>query len=311
MKKTILLIYVMAMSLFTFAQSSNLIIFSENGERFSVVLNGILQNAQPETNVMITDLLANSYKVKILFENSEVPDLDKTVYFQEMNSQATYRLVQNKKGEYVLRFFNAVPIAQAPPRPMDQPIVVYTTTPAVMTSTVTHSTTTSIGGHPAGDNVDVNVNMGGVNMNVSVNASDAGNATYTETYTETHTTTTTTGGVQAASNTYVLPGYSGPYGCPFPMSPADFESAKRSIAAKSFSDSKMALAKQILDSNCLLSDQVRQMMQLFDFEDDKLELAKYAYGYTLDYGNFYKLNDAFTFESSIEELDNYIRSFRR
>lgn len=312
MKKTILLFSILFVSLITLAQSSNLIIFSENGERFSVVLNGILQNGQAETNVMVQGLVAPTYQAKIIFENTQIPELTKTIYLNEPNVQLTLKLKPNKKGKYVLRMFNTVPLAQAPPRPPQQQAVMFTTIPAVATS-VTHSTTTtSVHGQPTGENVNMNVNMGGINMNVNVNATDAGSSTYTETYSTSTTTTSTTGGMNNnQTNTYVLPGYSGPYGCPFPMSHHDFENAKRSISSKDFSDSKLKLAQQIIDSNCLLSSQVRQMMELFDFEDDKLTLAKYAFGYTLDYGNYYQVNDAFKFESSIDELDDYMRSFRR
>lgn len=48
---------------------------------------------------------------------------------------------------------------------------------------------------------------------------------------------------------------------------------------------------------------------LFSFEDTRLELAKYSYGYTYDIGNYYLLNDAFTFESTIEELDEFILGY--
>lgn len=310
MKKTFLLLTLLFVGFLTNAQKSNLVIFSENGERFQVVLNGILQNAQAETNVMIQDLIAPSYKAKILFEDPEISDLEKTIYFQEMNVQLTLKITQNKKGDYKLRMFNAVPLAQAPPRPPAQQVVMYTTVPAT-TVTTTHSTTTTTShGHPAGgENVNMNVNMGGVNMNVNVNTSGTDVHT-SSTYSETHTTTTTTG-AHHTETTYVLPGYSGPYGCPYPMAPHDFADAKRSIASKDFSDSKLRMAKQIIDSNCLLSSQVMEIMQLFDFEDDKLEIAKYAFGYTLDYGNYYKVNNAFEFESTIEELDNYINSYRR
>ena len=315
MKKTIVLFSLIISSIWGYTQSSNLIIYSENGERFSVVLNGILQNADVETNVLITDLIAPSYQVKILFEDSQISDLTKTIYFNEPSVQATYKIKQNKKGEYVLRFFNSVPIMQAPPRPPHQQVVVFTTTPAISTS-VTHSTTTtSVHGHPGGENVNMSVNMGGVNMdvNVDVNSGGSHSTTYSETHTVTTTTTSNMGGHQHGvdPNHYVLPGYSGPYGCPFPMNPADFQAAKMSIASKDFSDSKVRIAKQIIDSNCLLSSQVMEIMQLFDFEDDKLEIAKYAFGYTLDYGNYFKVNNAFEYESSIDELDNYIQSFRR
>lgn len=108
---------------------------------------------------------------------------------------------------------------------------------------------------------------------------------------------------------YVLPGYDGYYGCPYPMEKDDFSLAKQSIESKGFTESSLSLTKDILSSNCLLTSQVCELIELFDFEDDKLEIAKLAYGSTLDVGNYFKVNDAFEFESSIEELDEYIRNF--
>ena len=54
--------------------------------------------------------------------------------------------------------------------------------------------------------------------------------------------------------------------------------------------------------------QVKEILNLFDFETTKLEVAKFAYGYTYDKGNYYQLNDAFNFESSIDDLNNYIKT---
>lgn len=109
-----------------------------------------------------------------------------------------------------------------------------------------------------------------------------------------------------SSHVIYVQGYNGPIGCLTPMSALDFQRAKQSIASKNVEDSKLAIAKQILNSNCLLSSQVRGIMSLFSFEDSKLEFAKYAYGHTYDIGNYYKLNDAFQFETSIDELNSYI-----
>ena len=95
------------------------------------------------------------------------------------------------------------------------------------------------------------------------------------------------------------------------MSPGDFQSAKGSISSKTFEDSKLTIAKQIIQSNCLLSSQVKEIMLLFTFEDSRLDFAKFAYAYTLDLGNYYKVNDAFTFESSIDDLNKYVQGFRR
>ena len=47
---------------------------------------------------------------------------------------------------------------------------------------------------------------------------------------------------------------------------------------------------------------------MFSFEDSKLDFAKYAYERTYDIDNYYKVNDAFTFESSVDELNEYIQA---
>jgi hypothetical protein len=48
-------------------------------------------------------------------------------------------------------------------------------------------------------------------------------------------------------------------------------------------------------------------MKLFSFEATKLEFAKYAYNKVSDKENYYLVNDAFQFESSIEELNENIK----
>lgn len=96
--------------------------------------------------------------------------------------------------------------------------------------------------------------------------------------------------------------------CDYPMADNDFASALASIKSKSFDKDKLIVAKQITNSNCLTSNQVKQIMELFSFESEKLEFAKFAYTHTFDPENYYKVNDAFSFSSSISELNNYIKS---
>ncbi|MCF8275792.1 MAG: DUF4476 domain-containing protein [Flavobacteriales bacterium] len=156
----------------------------------------------------------------------------------------------------------------------------------------------TIGAFAQDTDVNVNMNMGGMGVDMNVNIS--------ETYTETHTTTTTTT-TSGGSDHYVMPGYGGAIGCPWPMEEGQFADARNSVASKDFEDSKLTVAKQITGSNCLTADQVKRMMGTFDFEDSKLEYAKFAYDKTYDIGNYYKLNDAFDFSSSIDELNDYIQ----
>ena len=68
----------------------------------------------------------------------------------------------------------------------------------------------------------------------------------------------------------------------------------------------MTLAKQITKTHCLSADQVKQVMELFSFEASKLDFAKYAYDFCWEKNNYFQVNEAFDFESSISELDAYI-----
>lgn len=320
-----LFVLFLLLSASAFAQlKSNLIFFTEQGERFSVILNGLRQNDQPETNVKVTDLPAPSYKVKIIFEDQALGFIDKTIYVNQGN-EITYAIKRNNKNEWVVRFLNEVPLAQALPPSPGQYVMIYNTKPApVQTTTQTTTVTQTYNdAPPSGVSVNMNVNdqTAGVSLNVNMNGMNTGtqvNTTSTS-YSTTTTTTTTEGYVdeyyeepaEEGRTAYVLPGYTGPVGCPYPMHPDEFVGVKQSIASKSFDDTRLTIAKQVIASNCLLSSQVKEIMLLFSFEDTRLELAKYAYGYTYDIGNFYKLNDAFTFESTIEELNEYIQGFRR
>ncbi|NVO18958.1 MAG: DUF4476 domain-containing protein [Bacteroidetes bacterium] len=323
------------------SQNTNLIFFSEQGEHFSVVMNGILQNDQPTTNIKVTDLPAPNYKLKIIFEDKKIPDIDKNLMFGQ-GTETTFVIRKNKKNQYVVRYLNEVPIAQAPVPVQTQTVILYHPEPVKQVSTTTTTTTTSA---PAGVGAGVNINdpVSGANMNINLNMGAIGSATTTTTTT---TTTSSTGNRDDINNherpagyhsedehhgnrgehgergergergrhdgsRYELEGYNGEYGCPYPMSREDFAQAKQSIESKSFDDSKLAIAKQIINTNCLLSSQVKELMLLFSFEDTRLELAKYCYGYTLDIGNYYQVNDAFKFESSIDDLNKYISGFRR
>lgn len=147
----------------------------------------------------------------------------------------------------------------------------------------------------AQEDVDMNIDMGGMGIDMNVNV---------------RTTTTTSqqpSQGQPAAQHYVMPGYNGPIGCPWPMDQSQFAGVRQSVASKTWDESRIAIAKQVIGSNCLLSSQVRDLMSVMQWEESRLDLAKFAYGYTYDLGNYYMLNDAFEWEQSIEELNAFIR----
>ncbi|RYD74068.1 MAG: DUF4476 domain-containing protein [Sphingobacteriales bacterium] len=85
-----------------------------------------------------------------------------------------------------------------------------------------------------------------------------------------------------------------------------FSNALNSLNQQKFEDSKAKLAKQIAGSNCLSSEQIKQVCQTFKFEDAKLDFAKFAYNRCIDPSAYYKVNDVFTYSSSTDELTDFV-----
>ncbi len=261
------------------AQYSNLIIGSDNMEPFTLAVNGELINSNPQTQVRVDGLAPglNKLMIQIVQKNGYTVAVKSNV-FLESNTESYYNLKKNNRNEYVLRLYNMVPVST---NPVQNNPIVNQPNPNYNNPNPTPTNQTVI-------NPQININIGG-NQNTSTNPNPNPNT-------------------QPQPNP--LPGYNGPIGCPYPISDAAFNDIKRTIQSSDFESSKLAIAKQVISSNCLLSKDVKEIMELFSFESSRLEFAKYAYGFTYDLGNYYIVNQAFSFESSIEELDRFIRSRR-
>lgn len=325
MKKVYSFLAFVLLSVVSLAQnSSNLVVFSEDGLKFYLILNGIRQNDVPVTNVKVVDLIQPYYSAKIIFEDPKQPVLEKKILQLtdaegKGNLEVTYKIKRNNKQVNVLRFFSQVPIAQA--APVNQDIAVYhynvTPMPEISTTVVTQETTVTSGSNvntSAGTNgtsTNVNVNMGGmgVNMNVNINEPNVNATTTSTSYTTTTTTTTSNNNVNNYTNTSVQNNSNTSTSCDasYAMNSSSFSSAKQTITKQSFEDTKLTTVKQILKSNCLSSAQIKEVMLLFNFEANRLEVAKIAHNRCVDKNNYFLLNDAFQFESSVEELNESIK----
>jgi hypothetical protein len=98
--------------------------------------------------------------------------------------------------------------------------------------------------------------------------------------------------------------------CNYPTDETAFNNALLQISNLSFDSKKLEFAKQISETNCLTTIQIKQIIKQFDFESSKLEYAKFAYKYCFDPNVYFMLNDAFDFSSSVTELNNYIKSIK-
>jgi hypothetical protein len=358
MARHLTLAFLFLVTLFTAqAQISDLVFFTDDGAKFTLIIDGDIKNAQPASRVVATGIRTESPMVMVKFEDAAIPQMRKPGYF-ELGKEYTVMITTNKKGERVLRptgeaeLGTAAQAEPAKPRPEtfveDEPATpVSTTTSSTTTNTQGVDQTIDIGGVEqvtsvtvveeveegdgmgTGENVNINMGVNGVGFNMSVKVDEGGlntglgttNTTNTTVRTTTTTTTTTSGTVKPVApavvevpapvkepEVYRMPGYSGPIGCSWPMSSTEFTEAKASIESKGFEETKMTMAKQIGRDRCFTVEQVKGIMGVFGFEDTKLDFAKYAYERTYDIGNYYKVNDAFSFETSVEELNEYIQA---
>lgn len=329
---------VAAAPLMSFAQGA-LTIFSEDGDRFYLVLNGVKQNPVPQTNVRIDGLTSQFYSAKILFEDAGKPEITKNIPVTDPGTNdfadVTYKIKRNNKGELKIRYFGATPIPVSYNPPPDMYYMHYgQPAPAAIggSTTVTQTTyTTTNDAAPA--NATFSVNAGGAGVSMSVGAGDAGagvsmsvgggrgagvnmnvNVNDGSLNSRSTTTTTTTTRVTSSSisygNDYGTPPPPPPpatRGCGYPMAPGDFSSALQTIKGSSFDDTKLSTAKTIVSSNnCVSTDQVIAICKLFSFEDNKVEFAKYAYDFTTDRKNYFKVANIFTFDSNKTELNDFI-----
>jgi hypothetical protein len=184
--------------------------------------------------------------------------------------ETTYNLKRNTRGKYVLRFISEAPI-HLPPPPNPSPVF---TNPSSLPNGTNVNNGTQINVP-----VNVNVNVGGNQVVAPVSSVSPANGN--------------------------VPVYNG-----MPMTNTDFQSAKKTISDKNFDDSKLQIAKQIAGSNNLLASQIKEIMQLFSFEDSRLDFAKFAYKNCINKGNYFEVNQAFSFDSSVDNLNQFILSFK-
>ncbi len=344
MKKVYILLITLFSSAFAQAQTASAVVFAEMGEKFTLYLNGEPQNTTPQVNVKVSGLTSEYYQARIDFENPMLEDFANNNFAVAKGFESTYIIKPGKKGGYVLRYNGQSEITATTSTPnvatntnaetkkfaeVDDDVEEVkeeetakvqtsgTTTTTAPKGGVTTTTTTTTKTNPAkpvkGENVNVGMNVGGVNMGININVTDTEMETEeSETVVEktvTTTQTTTSGTPKPAKpreEVVIVKEVVGQGACASPMSKDSFATAKNNISGKSFEDSKLTVAKQIAKSNCLTAQQISEILKVFGFEDSRLDFAKYAYDYCYNQNEYYLINESFQFESTIEELDAYL-----
>lgn len=93
--------------------------------------------------------------------------------------------------------------------------------------------------------------------------------------------------------------------CGQAMSSMAFQSRKQQISqGRDFQ--KLQIAKQLLQETCLLSSQVKEIVELFSDDLARLDFAKTAYMRTTDRQNFYEVYNGFSYFSTVFMLHDYV-----
>ena len=275
----------------------NLTIFSEDGDKFYLILNGEKQNNIAQTNLRIEELPQPYYNARIIFADSTITSISKNnLLIADADGKmmdVTYKIRKDKSRKAKLNYYSAIEIQPDYIAPAGVYVYHYgmpaggqVSSETVKTTTTTTSTT---------DAVSANVNMNGLNVNVSVS----------DPYMNSSTTTTTTSS-SSNSNTNTNTNSGSGTKCGWAMNSTDFAAALKTIGNSSFDESKLTTAKSISTKNCLSSDQIVKICNLFSFEESKLVFAKHAYKRVTDQKNYFKVNDVFSFDSSKEELSKFV-----
>jgi len=82
-------------------QGTSLTVFSEKSENFTVFVNGDQKNSKPADHVKIEGLYGPSFKVRIVFKDVSIREIDKTI-FNTPSAELFYAVRPGKKGEYIL-----------------------------------------------------------------------------------------------------------------------------------------------------------------------------------------------------------------
>lgn len=227
-------------------EPSTLSIFSENGEQFLVVLNGISQNNVPTSKIRIDGLPQYGNDIEIVFTDNRTQAIRKRVNIADpVDGKAvnmTLKIVRNREGFARLKFHKCTEVERDYRGQQDEYCMNY--------------------GQPR----------------------------------------------QVTRQENIPPPQ--PRG-PQPMDPNTFNDLKQSIANGSFESTKVSTAKTVVGSNYVTTDQVIEIINLFSFENTKLEFAKFAYNRTVDPNNYFKVGNAFSFDSNKEDLNNYLSSHPR
>ncbi len=259
----------------TWAQgtSSHLTLLSEDGSPFFVYLNGIQYNQQPATAVRIEHLTSNMYQCRIVFSDRRLPELmHRSLAVTDIDGYAqdiSYLISTKRRGDRAFSVYQIIPM---------EPIEIQTRNMVIYQA-----------GRP---NKPERWNDDDHRFRKNYH-----NQRYRTIRNPQHPVDIDRRNDFLGKGTNCLV-----------MDNRTFNDAVKTISKASFDVDKLNIAKTIVNANCLTTDQIATILKLFSFEDNKLELAKWAYPNCLDKQQYFNIINLLSFSSSKNELSRFLDS---
>jgi hypothetical protein len=93
----------------------------------------------------------------------------------------------------------------------------------------------------------------------------------------------------------------------YPMSDGDFSVLYNRVKNEAFADDKLNILRTAADENFFLVEQIEELLDLFAFEEDRLQVVRMLNHNMLDRENCYRLYSKFEFSDSKESLNRILR----
>ncbi len=276
------------------AQNNDFVFYTDNGDKFTLYINNIKQNESALTNVKAENISGKTISIKVVFERSGVPSLNKSMSISSDDKEIKIQLVKGRENVYSLKTISSTPRSHS----INQSnTVIKDNNGSTEVKDNGHGNNGNHGNNGSGNhgngNHSNNGHGNGGHGNGGYGNNNHGNGGYGNNY---------------GNNGYWNNGY-GPTDnqrCHIPMQQNDFNSLKSQINAKYFDSSRLTLAKQACRYNCMTSDQIRDICRMLSYESNRLEFAKYAFEYCYDRYRYYMVGQSFTYSSSVDELNRFI-----
>jgi hypothetical protein len=307
-----------------FSQGSSLVLFSANGEKFKLEVNGTIQNQEPLSRVEVTSLWGPSIKVKVYPVNPRLPVLAKSI-FNSPNAKLFYVYKMDSRGKYFLGKTTYEWSVKSETSQSTSQSSTSSGNPAVSSQQSSKTSPQSTTGNQQSTTTRSQPTTSNQQSTDTRSQPTTSNQQSTNTRSQPSTSSQQSQGTgQQTSGTGTQPAGTGQqpatraddsrspepsekHGCVNPVPEDEFQSSLSAISRHPFDGPRLQSAKSLARNSCLLAEQVRDILYLFDNEATRLDFAKYAYLSTYDPKNYKLVRDVLN-PASGEMLDAYIRS---